>query len=88
MTKKITVKFADSIEPLITKAKKVANANDAEFLGNTVSGSFSGKGVAGIYNVDRNQIIVKITDKPFWASWCLVESSINHFFMSYNGFTH
>lgn len=81
MTKKITVKFAGNIETLIDKAKKAAGASGAEFFGNTVTGSFSGKGVSGVYNVDRNQITVNITDKPFWAPWCLVESSINDFFV-------
>jgi hypothetical protein len=80
MSKKLTIKFTGNIETLIARAKQTANEHGAEFSGNTVAGTFSGKGVSGVYNVDNSQIIVKIDDKPFWAPWCLIESSINNFF--------
>jgi hypothetical protein len=65
---------------LVSEAKKVAKENDAIFKGDTMSGSFSGKGVEGRYKIEGGAVKVTLTDKPSLASWSTVESKVKEFF--------
>jgi hypothetical protein len=67
-------------ETLVRQARQVAKENDAAFEGDTNSGSFSGKGVEGSYEVEGNTVKVTVTDKPALASWRKVESKMQEFF--------
>lgn len=67
-------------ETLVQEAKKVAEENNAAFRGDTNSGSFSGRGVEGSYEVQGWTVTVTITDKPTLASWSKVESKVKEFF--------
>jgi hypothetical protein len=67
-------------ETLVQEAKKVAEENNATFRGDTNSGSFSGRGVEGSYEVEGRTVTVTITDKPTLASWSKVESKVKEFF--------
>jgi hypothetical protein len=67
-------------ETLVQEAKMVAEENNATFRGDTNSGSFSGRGVEGSYEVEGRTVTVTITDKPTLASWSKVESKVKEFF--------
>jgi hypothetical protein len=67
-------------ETLVQEAKEVAEENNATFRGDTNSGSFSGRGVEGSYEVEGRTVTVTITDKPTLASWSKVESKVKEFF--------
>jgi hypothetical protein len=63
-------------ETLVQQAGQVAKENDATFKGDTNSGSFSGKGVEGSYEIEGNIVKVTVTNKPTLASWSKVESKM------------
>jgi len=65
---------------LVTKARRVANDNNASFYGDEESGSFSGDKVKGTYRIARGTVFVTITDKPWAIPWFVVESKVREFF--------
>jgi hypothetical protein len=64
----------------VSEAKKVAKENNASFRGDANSGSFSGRGVKGRYEIEGGTVKITITDKPSLASWSTVESKVKEFF--------
>jgi hypothetical protein len=66
-------------ETRLQKARQVAKENDAAFKGDANSGSFSGKGVEGSYEIEGNTLVT-VTNKPALASWSKVESKMEEFF--------
>ena len=79
-TKTFSVNTQKDTDTLVSEAKQVAEENDATFKGDTSSGSFSGKGVEGNYEIQGQTVEVTITDKPTLASWSKVESKIRELF--------
>jgi len=78
--KTFTTTFSGSASDLINKAKNAAANAGAYFNGDEHGGDFSGKGVNGYYRVNGNIVEITITDKPFFAPWAMVESTIRSFF--------
>ena len=79
-TKTFRVQTQKDPDTLIKEARQVAKENDATFEGDTSSGSFSGKGVEGNYQIEGQTVEVTITDKPTLAPWSKVESKVKEFF--------
>jgi hypothetical protein len=75
-----SIRTAKKPTTLVSEARKVAKENDATFRGDANSGSFSGKGVKGRYNIEGGTVKVTVTDKPALASWSAVESKVKEFF--------
>ena len=75
-----TMNTSKDPETLLQQARQVAKENDATFKGDTNSGSFSGKGVEGSYEIEGNTVKVTVTNKPMLASWSKVESKMEEFF--------
>ena len=75
-----TVNTNKDPQTLVEEARKVAEENKATFEGDTNSGSFSGRGVEGRYELEGNTVHVTVTDKPKLASWSKVESKVTEFF--------
>ena len=75
-----SIRTAKNPTTLVSEAKRVAQENDATFRGDANSGSFSGKGVKGRYNIEGGTVKVTVTDKPALASWSTVESKVKEFF--------
>ena len=67
-------------QTLVDEARQAAEENNATFKGDTNSGSFSGKGVEGSYEIEGSTVHVTVTDKPSLASWSKVESKLQEFF--------
>jgi hypothetical protein len=67
-------------QTLVQEARTVAEENNATFTGDANSGSFSGRGVEGSYEVNGNTVTITITDKPRLAPWSKVESKVKEFF--------
>lgn len=44
------------------------------------SGRFSISGVEGRYSFSDGVLTINVTDKPFLATWGMIESKINQFF--------
>ena len=80
MAYSFTLSLTTTPAALLERAKKLAAEGDAIFQGDTSSGSFTGSGVEGNYQIDADTLTVTITDKPFFAPWALVESKIRGFF--------
>ena len=79
-TKTFRVQTQKDPDTLVSEARQVAQENDATFEGDTSSGSFSGKGVEGNYQIEGQTVEVTITDKPTLAPWSKVESKVKEFF--------
>jgi len=75
-----SIKATKSPGTLVSEAKKVARENNASFRGDANSGSFSGRGVKGRYEIEGGTVKITITDKPSLASWSTVESKVKEFF--------
>jgi hypothetical protein len=76
-------KFNITIEPdkLVAKAKKAAEESGVTFSGDSKKGCFRGSGIAGDYSLEGETAIVTITQKPFLASWSLIETKVKEFFL-------
>ena len=61
---------------MLTRARRAAIENDADFKGNETSGSFSASGVKGVYRMEGEIVTVTVTEKPFYVPWPLVESEL------------
>ena len=79
-TKTFSVNTQKDPDTLVSEARQVAEENDATFEGDTSSGSFSGNGVEGTYDLEGQTVEVTITDKPTLAPWSKVESKVREFF--------
>jgi hypothetical protein len=79
-TKTFRVQTQKDPDTLVKEARQVAKENNATFEGDTSSGSFSGKGVEGNYEIEGQTVEVTITDKPTLAPWSKVESKVKEFF--------
>jgi hypothetical protein len=79
-TKTFSVNTQKAPDTLVSEAKQVVKENDATFEGDTSSGSFSGQGVEGNYEMEGQTVEVTITDKPTLAPWSKVESKVREFF--------
>src|SRR5215216_7553574 len=75
-----TINSSKDPQTLVEEARKAAEENNATFEGNTNSGSFSGKGVEGSYEVEGSTVHVTVTDKPRLAPWSKVKSKLEEFF--------
>ena len=80
MANTFTIDITEDPATLVERAKTVASENNVVFRGDTKSGSFSGRGVEGEYEIEDDTVTVTITDKPFFASWSQVESKVKAFF--------
>ena len=78
--KTFSVNTTKNPDTLVSEARQVAEENDATFKGDRNSGSFSGNGVEGSYEIEGSTVHVTVTDKPKLATWSKVESKINEFF--------
>jgi hypothetical protein len=79
-TKTFRVQTQKDPDTLVKEARQVAKENNATFEGDTSSGSFSGNGVEGNYQIEGQTVEVTITDKPTLAPWSKVESKVKEFF--------
>jgi hypothetical protein len=79
-TKTFRVETQKDADTLVSEARQVAKENDATFEGDSSSGSFSGKGVEGNYEIEGQTVQVTITDKPTLAPWSKVEAKVKEFF--------
>ena len=64
----------------LTRLQRSARSSGARFEGDTSSGTFSSRGVAGSYSLEGKQAHITVSKKPFLLPWALVESSIRGFF--------
>lgn len=65
-------------EAQLDKAVKVIQNEGGEVKGN----AFEVHGVIGFikFNAQTGEIIIRITDKPFLASWAMIEQKLTDFF--------
>jgi hypothetical protein len=80
--KTFSVDIMKNPDTLVSEARQVAEENDATFKGDRNSGSFSGNGVEGSYDVEGEDLTVTITDKPTLAPRSTVESRVRAFFQA------
>jgi hypothetical protein len=80
MARTFSVDFTEDPTDLVARAEEAARRFGADFEGDTTSGSFSGKGFAGTYQISDRVATVTITEKPFLVPWGVVESQVRGFF--------
>ncbi|GHO49121.1 hypothetical protein [Ktedonospora formicarum] len=80
MAKTFDVSFSGEPESAFQRAKHAADAAGATLRGDEKSGTFSGKGVEGRYDVSGQTVHVTITKKPVIVSDSAVESRLREFF--------
>lgn len=80
MAKTFEVNTNKDPQTLVSEAKEIASQNNATLQGDANSGSFSGKGVEGSYEVEGSTVRITVTDKPSLVPWSSVESRIKEFF--------
>lgn len=80
MEKKYTFTLPPQAEKIFDKAQAKAEEHKVSFSGNMDSGTFSGKGFEGSYQVISGEIIFKIRKKPFMVPWTLIENSLQKVF--------
>jgi hypothetical protein len=80
MTRSFSVDTSEDPNTLVDRAKRIAGENNATLEGDASSGSFSGRGIEGIYDIEGRTVTVTITDKPFFLPWDYVESRVREFF--------
>ena len=59
------------------EAKKLITENGGTIY---TDGSFKISGVVGKFNFEDNTLEIVITDKPWLASWGMIESKLDQFF--------
>lgn len=75
-----TINTSKDPQTLVEEARRAAEENNATFQGDTSSGSFSGKGVEGSYEVQGSKVHITVNHKPRLAPWSMVESKLKEFF--------
>ncbi|MGR3317129.1 MAG: hypothetical protein ACUZ8O_01435 [Candidatus Anammoxibacter sp.] len=80
MTKSFNISTTTKPNILLARAKEIAGINGANLCGDTNAGKFSGKGVKGTYRLNERSVYINITEKPWYAPWPTVESTIRSFF--------
>lgn len=80
MTKTFDISFSGEAASVFQRAKHAANEAGATLRGDEKSGTFSGKGVEGRYEVSGQTVHVTITKKPVVISDSAIESRFRQFF--------
>lgn len=75
-----TLSLSSGPSEVIPKVKSLILERGGTFTGDSSSGSFSGSGVVGTYEVAGTDVTVTITKKPLLAPIKLVESKIRQYF--------
>ncbi len=74
-----TIRVRMDLNLILGRVKQEAARNGVMLSGDTRSGCFSGK-VSGSYNISRNVVTVKITDKPANFDCTVIEQRIRNYF--------
>ncbi len=77
--KSIKVKIFDHPDQLITKAKKEAEKNGLQFLGDTDRGIIKGFGIEADYIFQEDILTVTVFRKPILLPWTKVEQKVRAF---------
>jgi hypothetical protein len=80
MAHSFSISVVGNADEMFEKAKKAIVANGGEVTGTAASGSFSGGGVVGAYQVVGAEIKINLSKGPFYASWSMIEQKIRGFF--------
>ena len=79
MAKSFNIIMTAPIKALLLKGKEAAKQNGAMFTGDTTSGSFQGKGLAGEYRIEGENLFVTLSQKPFFIPWSVAEAKVREF---------
>jgi hypothetical protein len=76
MAKTFTYKINSAPEALIATAKQKSAESGITFEGDAASGRIEGKGFAGEYMIEGDQISLTFDKKPAFVPWSLIESKL------------
>lgn len=65
---------------LLEKARRLITEDGGSLIGDTRAGQFAAEGVQGAYEVAGQTITIVLTEKPWLASWSLIESKVRELF--------
>ncbi len=80
MSRSFSINLKKDFGTLIDKAKNIAKEHGVNFSGDTISGTFSGKGLEGRYKIEAESAAITITKKPLIIPWALIETKVTEFF--------
>jgi hypothetical protein len=83
--KPFNIAVSGDIAAMLERATSESIASKVNFEGDTRSGTFSGKSsflgaVEGEYEINGDEVTIKITSKPFLISCKVLESKIREYF--------
>jgi len=70
----------DDVKGLLERASKGVSSVNGRLNGTTTEGRFQAQGVTGQYKIEGDTLFIGIEDKPWLASYSLVEEKIREFF--------
>jgi hypothetical protein len=80
------IKMSGDLEEKVKQARRIAAEHGVTFIGDSRKGKFSGRimggKLIGTYQVENGVLTVNITEKPFLATWSMVEGQIMGFLRS------
>jgi hypothetical protein len=80
------IKFSGDPDEKVRKAKKIAAEQGVTFVGDGTKGKFSGRimggRLVGTYTVEKNVLMVTITEKPLLTTWNMIEAQLVDFLKS------
>ena len=80
MSKQFVIYTNDVTDGLVKRAKRMAEDQGANFVGDNHSGSFIDHRVTGSYRVGKGKLTLLISHKAPDISWYVVESTIRGLF--------
>lgn len=75
-----TITITQDANSLLSYLKTEVESNEGIFIGNECSGTFSGKGIEGMYEVLEDCLTITITKKPFIIPMKMIENEIRKYF--------
>lgn len=76
----ILIPPSNNLAELLDKAQKLTTEQGGLFIGTLPTGEFTVDGVTATYTTVQNKITFLITDKPWFATYSMIEKAIRSFF--------
>ncbi|MGH8477409.1 MAG: hypothetical protein ACRER2_16870 [Methylococcales bacterium] len=80
MSKIFEIKLKGDPEEILTKARGSAVGHGVRFTGDARTGRFQSHGFEGNYRIMEDVLAIRITKKPIFIPWALIETTLRGYF--------
>lgn len=80
----IRIPLKPNQKKILEDVKAKILSSGGQFTGTTTTGSFKIMGVSGTYKTEEKELVIHITNKPFFLSESFITSEINKYFNNIN----